>query len=217
MYYLFFDLETTGLITKRGAKYCQLKYMPRTISICWTLTDSKNNVIEHFYSIVKPVGFEIPEDSIKIHGVTNEIAKRDGKSFKKIVRKIQGIVNKYNENNLTLIAHNLSFDIEVLKADLLRNKQYQLIADLDKFRTICTKEDTIDYCKCEPFRWGSWKWPRLEELHQKCFNTGIENAHCAEDDVNALRKCFFHLLKQDNFENNWITGNKSKMRKYLER
>ena len=202
MHYLFFDLETTGLITKRGAKWFQLKYMPRTISICWTLTNENNEVIDHSYYIIKPNGFTIPQESIDVHGITYEIAKEKGILFNRMILKLKRIIAKYNKYNLTLVAHNYEFDINVLKSDLLRINYQHFIKKLDEFKGICTKEDTIDYCKCEPFKWGKWKWPRLEELHQKCFNKPVENAHCAEDDVNALRNCFFYL-KDNNIIKEW--------------
>jgi DNA polymerase III epsilon subunit-like protein len=204
MHYLFFDLETSGLITKRGGKWFQLKYMPRIVSVCWTLTDENNEVIDHSYYIIKPIGFEIPQESINVHGITREIAMRDGILFNRMILKLKRLISKYNKNNLTLVAHNMDFDFNVLKSELLRIQYQTFIKKIDEFKRICTKEDTIEYCKCEPFKWGKWKWPRLEELHQKCFNKPVENAHCAEDDVNALRACFFHLKDANDFQHNWM-------------
>jgi hypothetical protein len=34
---LFFDVETTGLPTRRGAHYSELDVWPRIVSISWTL------------------------------------------------------------------------------------------------------------------------------------------------------------------------------------
>jgi DNA polymerase-3 subunit epsilon len=56
-------------------------------------------------------------------------------------------------------------------------------------------KQSTEFCRM-PGRYGSYKWPRLSELHVKLFDTPFEGVHDAKEDVQACAKCFFELKKQ---------------------
>ena len=43
---------------------------------------------------------------------------------------------------------------------------------------------------------AGFKFPKLVELHEKLFGTGIEDAHTALGDVKTTARCFFALLER---------------------
>ena len=56
-------------------------------------------------------------------------------------------------------------------------------------------KETIDFCALGPKKYGSYKYPRLEELHMKLFGMGMVDAHDAQVDTDYLAKCFFELVR----------------------
>jgi DNA polymerase-3 subunit alpha len=76
---LFFDTETTGLPIK-GAKYdTDFMSFPHIVQLSWYFDGQFKDFI------IKPDGYEIPEDVSKIHGITNEIALKRGVSFDQVI------------------------------------------------------------------------------------------------------------------------------------
>lgn len=61
---LFFDIETTGLDTTRD----------RILEIGAVEVDPSGKVVREFHSLVNPERF-IPDDSVEIHGITNDMVK----------------------------------------------------------------------------------------------------------------------------------------------
>ena len=56
-------------------------------------------------------------------------------------------------------------------------------------------QSSTNYCAIPGF-YGNYKWPTLDELHRKLFNTGFEDAHDASVDINATAKCFWELKRR---------------------
>lgn len=52
-------------------------------------------------------------------------------------------------------------------------------------------DSQVDYCQI-PGAHG-FKWPKLEELHEKLFGCAFDGAHDAMNDVMATAKCYFEL------------------------
>ena len=46
-----------------------------------------------------------------------------------------------------IVAHNISFDINVLFAELTRLNKFQLINKIKKLRQICTMKESTNFCK----------------------------------------------------------------------
>lgn len=68
-------------------------------------------------SIIKPNVFIIPNESIKIHGVTIGEANNKGKEIKKNIKKICKIINECDY----IIGYNVCYDINVLLSQLYRD------------------------------------------------------------------------------------------------
>ena len=187
MKYLFFDTETTGLPKNYKAPYTDLDNWPRVVQLSWLVSEN-SEIIKESDNIVK-VNFPIPEASSKVHGITNEVSEAKGKPLNNILAEF---LNDVQEADF-LICHNLSFDMAIVQSELLRA---DLNPELNK-KMFCTMKSAVQYCKL-PGNYG-FKWPKLEELYNICFQEKLENAHDAMVDVKATFRCFDKLEKDKVF------------------
>jgi len=185
--YLFFDTETTGLPKKWDAPVTDLDNWPRLVQIAWLSFDKEGKEISGKSAIIKPEGFVIPEEASLVHGISTEIAKKDGVSLEKILKEFSIMSDKTQ----FLIAHNMSFDEKIIEAEFLRKGIQKSLFSPEK---VCTKETSTKFCQI-PGNYG-FKWPSLSELHIKLFGSDFEDAHDAMIDVKACARCFFELKKQ---------------------
>ena len=63
--------------------------------------------------------------------------------------------------------------------------------------SVCTKEESTEFCALPGGRGGKFKWPTLDELYNKLFQEGFDEAHNAAADVAATARCFLELLRLD--------------------
>ena len=86
--FLIFDTETTGLPKRWNAPLSDTENWPRCIQIAWQLHDNNGVLIEHEDYLIQPEGFNVPYDAEKIHGISTELASKDGVPLKDVIRKI---------------------------------------------------------------------------------------------------------------------------------
>jgi DNA polymerase III subunit epsilon len=184
--YLFFDTETTGIPKNYKAPVSDLKNWPRMVQVAWLLTDESGAEISSAEHILKPNGYTIPADAARVHGITTEIAIECGVEIGSVLKLMATDI----VDAKTLIAHNMAFDEKILGAEFLRAgfENY-----LDSKSRRCTMQAATDFCRL-PGPYG-FKWPTLNELHQKLFRESFSGAHQALVDVRACAKCFFELRK----------------------
>jgi DNA polymerase III epsilon subunit-like protein len=182
--YLFIDTETTGLPDDFNSlsSYSNV----RLVQIAYIIYDNYGNKIYQRDFIIKPEGFEIPENSTKIHKISNSIALIAGKSLKKVLFDLNDKINRCS----FIVAHNLNFDYNVLLSELNRADITTKIHSLTK---ICTMKSTTDYCSISTSK--GYKWPSLAELYKKIFLEEMKEAHNAAKDIEATAKCFWYLKK----------------------
>ena len=185
--YIIFDTETTGLPKNWKAPVSDTENWPRVIQVAWSVCDEEGKEIDHKDIIIKPDGFTIPEDSIKVHGITQERAEAVGISLKEAM----DIFKKSVEGVDALVAHNISYDEMVIGCEYYRLDMKDPMLTKEK---ICTKESSVDYCKI-PGRGGRYSWASLAELYSRLFGGTFDNAHNASNDVRACAKCFFELKR----------------------
>ncbi|MFA6994900.1 MAG: 3'-5' exonuclease [Patescibacteria group bacterium] len=186
--YLFFDTETTGLPRNYQAPLDDFLNWPRIVQLAWSLYDEDGGLWESYNYIIKPVGFIIPEESTKIHHISQERARQEGielqLALKYFLRDVDGAA--------TLVAHNIDFDEKIIGSELLREK---LINPLTAAHKICTMKSSAAYCQIASSR-GGYKWPNLMELYTCLFKIGFADAHDAMIDVKACAECFFELKRR---------------------
>jgi DNA polymerase III epsilon subunit-like protein len=184
---IFIDTETTGLPKRRRAPYTDVSNWPRLVQLAWVVVDANGRELSAVERIVRPDGFSIPTEAANIHGITTDMAKRKGVKLADILLEFAAAL----EQSRIVVAHNIDYDRPVLEAEFLRSGMKCFLGNK---QLICTKNTSTDYCAL-PGRYR-YKWPTLDELHQKLFNAPMGAAHNALVDVRACMKCFFELEKR---------------------
>jgi DNA polymerase-3 subunit alpha len=191
--YLIFDTETTGLPKRWDAPITDSNNWPRCIQIAWQLHDDLGQLIEHHDYLVKPEGFNIPFDAERIHGISTELAQKEGILLAEVLQKFNTALSKTK----FIVGQNLGFDINIMGAEFHRkgvNSQMSSMKVLDT----CT-EVTASLLKLPGGRGGRFKLPTLTELHHYLFNMPFSEAHNATADVEATTRCFFELIRREIF------------------
>ena len=191
-----FDLETTGL--PRRGRNRKLNYKDltsfdgcRIVSISWILThdedDEKNVILDKSNYYVKPEGFDIPQSSTNVHGLTLEMLNEKGISIHTIFHELLNMFSvKYNITEI--ISHNIDFDLNVLKSELYRYNNISLLEKIENARTYCTMLNA-------QIRMDYYKWPKLNEAYRYFYNKDITNAHEAEYDTLYCYEIYKALVK----------------------
>jgi len=191
---LFFDTETTSLIPK-GLHYREdYESFPHLVQIAWDLNGKEKEFI------IKPEGYEIPEDVSEIHGITQEKALKDGSPFKEAMELF--IMDAFMADEI--VAHNIYFDISIVKANCFRNKfaihdeksEDTMNYALDKYKRIDTARKTIKICGLKQKGSNRPKFPTLSELYMHLFGETFP-AHNALHDIRALKRCYYKLKEID--------------------
>jgi len=185
--YLFFDTETTGLPRNWKAPVHDLSNWPRLVQLAYLLYDSSGSLVLSADHIIKPVDFTVPVSASSIHGITHERACREGAPLAVVLNEFFNYVNKSE----ILVAHNMSFDENIVGAEFLRLGMPNIIPRKNR---ICTMLKSVHFCKLEG-AYG-YKWPKLSELHYKLFKSDIAEAHNAAVDIQATAKCFWELRRK---------------------
>jgi DNA polymerase III epsilon subunit-like protein len=187
---LFFDTETNGLPTNWKAKSSQVECFPRIVQIAWIVTDERLNTLKEVNLIIKPDGWEIPKEAMEVHGITMEIAHEKGITIAEATQQFEDDLKEFNVEEL--VAHNISFDEKVVESEIYRQGKTPSLSHLTH---TCTMKSSVDLCKLPNPRFsGSYKWPRLSELHQFLFNEDFDGAHDALNDIKATVRSYKGLV-----------------------
>ena len=189
MYNFIYDVETTGLPIRinRRLNYNNLESFNncRLVSISWIITDNINNIIEKGTYYVKPDNFEVSQQSINIHGLTNQFLDENGESIHNIIDLINNIFTEKYEI-IKIVSHNIDFDINVLKSELVRYNYSDLLIKINDIDTYCTMLKSQSVMRVN-------KWPKLSEAYRYFYDEDITNAHQAEYDTLYCYKIFKKL------------------------
>jgi DNA polymerase-3 subunit alpha len=187
--YLIFDTETTGLPKRWDAPISDSENWPRAIQVAWQLHDEMGRLIDHEDFLIQPDGFNIPYDAEQIHGISTELAAKDGISLQDGLDRFQKALAKTK----FIVGQNLGFDVNIMGAEFYREGIETKLTELPVLDT-CT-ETTAKLCQIPGGRGGKFKLPTLTELHEHLFNKPFAEAHNATADVEATTRCFLELIR----------------------
>lgn len=195
--YLFIDTETNGLPDMTNMKYGDYplytkikKYdTARVIQISFMLCDENLNELEMHDYVIKRENFEIT--NYQFHNITNEISDK-GCNFNYVI----DILMKTLEKCQYIVAHNINFDINVIKSELYRRDISNYIIDIDKLNQICTVKK-FKFIVNAKNRYNRLKDPSLKELYYHAFNKELENAHNSKYDVINLHKAVKYFFDKN--------------------
>ena len=194
---MFIDTETSGLPNTHNLRwgvypdYRNLdKYAnARIVQFSMLITDTQFKYEDVKDYIIKREGFEITNG--EFHGITNEISDNIGVNFNVVAIEVfYELLKKVTH----IVAHNVAFDIGVIKSELHRRNLHYIIDELDKKILLCTMKHMKPILKIiNPY--GNYKNPSLNEIYKYNFNTDVENAHNSLYDVYNLHKVVEHMYK----------------------
>ncbi len=185
--YLIFDVETTGLPRVYTAPHTDTSNWPRIVQLAYALYDENEELLSETNRIIRPEGFEIPQESANIHGITTQRAQSEGTPLQEALEELEQLFAVVR----VFVAHNAQFDATVLDAERHRTGKQAFFTTQN---CVCTMKQSIQVCKL-PGMYG-YKYPRLEELYAYLFNESVQGAHNALIDVRATAKCYFMLRKK---------------------
>ena len=187
---LFFDTETTGIPERSWNWDTDFEQYPHVVQMAW-LHGCK--VETH---IIRPNGWEIPQETVDVHGITTEYALEHGEPFASVVDMF---IQDCHDAGL-ICGHNIHFDTSIIKANILRElgREYYDANDVEnalyKGKRIDTMRPTMKWVDARMAN-GRLKFPNLSELYSRCFPGESFPAHDALEDVKAVAKCLPVILE----------------------
>ena len=186
---LFYDTETTGLPdwkTPSGGDN-----QPHIIQLAAALYDMESDkIVSSINLIVRPDGWEIPEETIELHGITPAIAMEVGIPEEEFVRMFLKLWS-----GRPRVCHNRTFDQRIIRIACKRYEPDDIIeAWAEKETHECTMLASTAICKIPGKNGkGGYKWPTLEEAYEYFTGRKLEGAHNAANDVRACYEVYKHM------------------------
>ena len=173
MKYAVIDTETSGLFD--FSKPADAEGQPRLaeLAIIMLNEDLSADIVMDLY--VKPDGWKMSEDAIKIHGLTDEFLASHGVAILDVLNQYTSLIDE----GYVIAAFNAQYDTKVMRGELRR-------AGLpDRFEAtpnVCIMRSLTDTCKIPRANGRGFKFPKLIEA---CAHFKIEQpqAHTALGDA----------------------------------
>ena len=192
---LVFDVETTGL-PEKYASIRQTWRWPYIVQFSWMVYDTSNNKLisldDHIINLPKKI--KIDNESIKIHGITNEKMRAKGENKRVILEKFMNDV----KSATILVAHNLKFDLSMVSVEQIRLNKRNIKTLIDcRKQKYCTMNEGKIIANLYYFNRYKEKMmlkpPKLIELHERLFKSVPNNLHNSLIDILVCFRCFGKL------------------------
>ncbi|MDY6957591.1 MAG: 3'-5' exonuclease [Halobacteriota archaeon] len=177
---LFYDTETTGFPrTKVGWAHSD---QPHLVQLAGLVVDSDSReIINSMCEIVIPDGWDIPEQAIRVHGITPENATSHGMPEDQVIQ----LFTELMEQAEMRVAHSQLFDERIIRVALHRYA-IDMVPYWDHMLFECTGH-------MSKVAMVSRTMPSLNDAYRFVTQRDIENAHDAHADTNACMEVFFGL------------------------
>ena len=202
-----FDTETTGLPKIKMITEKTLHLWPHIVQFSYVIYDNETNtVLKTVDHIVKvPDSVVITEENSNIHGITDTMSKTSGVDIKDVLTEF---MEDYNNADI-IVAHNMEFDFNIIKVELMRQiyddnqttlQKEQVTQKLNTLKTskklCCTMQESVELCNIKALtRDGKEyvKFPSLSELHKHLFSVVPKKLHNSLNDVLICLRCFYKM------------------------
>lgn len=182
--HLIFDTETTGFPSKTASISAQ----PHIVQIAMLLVDDNLTEMGCFSTLIKSTGWTIHPGAQEKHGISVEMCNQFGVP----IEYAESVFNDWYWKSNKVVAHNVAFDSQLINFErerLLGRNDY--IWD----KSFCTMNAMTPICKLPPrFPGTQYKWPKLSEAYQHCFQKMFDKAHDALADVRATAQVLQWLV-----------------------
>lgn len=182
---LVFDTETTGL--PRFDLPADDPRQPRACALAAILADADGNEVEIIDHVIKPDGWEVPDEVARIHGLTTAICMERGVP----VREVLDDFMRLHDLAVEIASYGIGFDLKILRGELRRAglpDSYGAKPACDIIRA------AAELCRIAPTNKmmaagrKSNKLPKLSEAVEIVLGQSHETAHTALGDARmALR------------------------------
>lgn len=162
--YCFFDTETDGLI-RNG-------YRERLIQLAYIITDDNFNPLRTSTTFCIPNGVTFIDQGFHKFSLGTVCDRSHGKTAHEAVTEFIADLAKYNVTNL--VAHNITFDLHVIRKERVKDD------GLLSIQQHCT------------MRHPKGRWKTLVELYDELVG-GQYEAHDALQDAMACMQCYIKL------------------------
>ena len=202
---LFIDTETNGLPLNKYAPYTSTEMWPHIIQISWQIVDfeqiNKLTVLkeeDHFLTLRSTWN----KDAECVHQIPESIVGKFGKDPAVILTSLFKDILICD----FIIGHNLSFDKNVILAEVQRiyvtgNFPVSPSKFWFKKQEVCTMKISKSFCNIKFKDSNDIKFPKLNELYLKLFNIEYDisgaNLHNSKHDVSCLISCFKEIIKRE--------------------
>jgi len=174
---LIFDSETCGMPLWR--EQSGDPEQPHIVQLAAVLVDEETKEISQSIDlIVKPDGWIIPDDTIEVHGITNEMAHDVGIPEYVALGMFLSLWNGRKQ-----IAYNTTFDRRIIR---IATKRYSSESMIDSW-----KEGEYECAMQASRKVMGGKVPKLEAAYKHFTGKEIQNAHTAMGDTLACMEIFF--------------------------
>jgi len=186
---LVFDTETTGLPPK-NTPLTSTDAWPYIVQLSYIVYDTDTQTILLLNDSIVKCCVPIPVETSKIHGITDAISQEKGLNPAELLSTFLKTAEDVN----LIVAHNLSFDRDIIAVECLRRG-----INCDVFINqpmYCTMKSNINRCAlARENKMGNtyFKFPNLAELHYHLFQTWPEGMHNAKADVLICLRCYVKI------------------------
>lgn len=194
---MFLDTETTGLCDMR-TPYTEdtlANVWPHLTKITWHIDEVDETFmarqVELQSHFIKPLYPESQYDpkAQEVTGIPYVGLQTYGHNLDEVMDKFCKDLNSID----IAVAHNTTFDMKMIKAELLR-------LNIDQHMRVCPWLDTVWYSKSfvnARDDKGRLKFPTLKQLADACqVDLTDRNLHDSDTDVAVLRQCFYRLVQE---------------------
>lgn len=180
---LFVDVETTGLPGRGTPVYI--------VQLAWALDDDSGTTRMAGNFMVQPSGWTIPDEAVRIHGITTEMAARYGAPERYVYGLFQAAVGLCDQ----VVGHNVSFDVGVLAENLIRLGMHDWASPRPAYCTMHRAAPVMGLPLST--RTGRPKMPRMAEAYTWATGLALDGAHDAWADMQAARAVYYRLRALD--------------------
>jgi DNA polymerase III subunit epsilon len=184
MLVLVFDTETSGLPVK-GAPLSPDAW-PYIVQFSFIFVDTETGKHEPHDFIIKGP-FEIDPDAEKVHGISKRRSDACGFDFKDVF----DIFLLYLARAEFLVAHNIQFDLNMLRVECIRRGI--TFDNVGLPVQYCTMKKNVDRCGLMGSN-GYMKYPKLSELYWHLFKSEAKSLHNSLVDTYVCLRCFYQCV-----------------------
>lgn len=191
MRFCVFDTETTGLPTPVETPDGITLVYPHLVQLAWIILDENLEEISHASFIIQPDQWSIPDDVVKIHGITTTDAFFLGEPIRDVLASFESAVADCTH----IVAHNIAFDTGVLNGEYER---YKISNVLQGKQHVCTMELGRGIMKIPGT--DGYRRPNLARLAKHYFpESEFIIAHDALADAQKVVRIFVRMVNTGDF------------------